>query len=177
MNTKVYVENDNTKQKGYIYLLTNDNGEKYFGSTDNLTHRYCKHIYDYKLYLLNKQPKNLSSFKIFDSDFKTTRMEKLADVYYENDTYLREIEQRYIDLFPECVNDRDAYLTKEAYLEKHKHYNKMHKEKYKDKMNISHPCVCGGSYLQRHKSSHVNTTKHQTYINSQKPQQVINLNF
>ena len=89
------------------------------------------------------------------------------------------VEQEYIDkLFP-SLNERRAYRSEEYVKEYHKEYRenngdiirekiKEHYEKNKDiiceRRKEKFTCECGGKYTRTHKSEHMKSNKHKSYI-------------
>ena len=109
---------------------------------------------------------------------------------------LRMREQYYMDLFVNdgytLVNKHRAYTSPEMKQEYNKEYNDTHKEQrkeykqiHKEKIKEQHReyrelhkeelnkyykkkfiCECGGKYTNSHKSTHMKSKKHQTYISN-----------
>ena len=80
-------------QTGKIYMLTNESGDKYIGSTiKTLTERMSGHKYDFKRYKSNKFH-YLSSFKVMEDS--TYRMILLEEYPCNNRTELEMREGQY----------------------------------------------------------------------------------
>jgi hypothetical protein len=65
-------------------------------------------------------------------------------------------------------SNKEYYKDKKVeLLEKQKIYNKLNKEKISKKQNKKYNCICGGKYTNCHKSHHLITLKHQTWLQKQ----------
>ena len=95
----------------------------------------------------------------------------------EDKVELLKREQFYMDKFTDegytLVNNRRAYTSPEMRKEQHIEYTELNKdkikeyyEKNKNKLNEKFTCECGGRYTYQHKSRHIQTHKHITFIES-----------
>ena len=57
-------------------------------------------------------------------------------------------------------------LYRELNKEKIKESNEIYRNKIKEKRNEKFKCICGGKFTFNHKAKHLQTKKHQNYLNS-----------
>ncbi len=134
----------------YIYVIRsrdpNDTSQNfYIGSTKDLKQRStnhrtnCKntnrHDYDYKVYEYIRSMGGYDNFIMYP----------LAEIEYKDNNDLRNIEQKYIDLYKPALNGRNAVLDLEE-------------------RNVSRECECGGKYSKKHRNEHFQTKKHLKYV-------------
>jgi hypothetical protein len=162
--------------KGVIYeIVCNDSNitNKYYGSTVDLEKREKEHKrncrtptdehYNFKVYKYIREHGGFANWVV----------KSVKEYPCESDLELRMEEQTYIELDRSmCLNDRNAYLSKEnkriavlSYKKKH-YYN--NREKIIAYKNIKHTCECGGKYTNSGKATHTKTNKHQNYLQTKK---------
>ncbi len=146
-------------QKGKIYKIESHLGDKiYIGSTTKhyLSQRMTAHRKDY-LRWKNK-----------DKHTCHTRSFDLFDEYG-----LEFCEITLIETFP--CNSKDELHSREAYYIKSmkcvnkvvpKRTDKEYYQDHKDILKTKCPCECGGKFAVKHKSTHLKTLKHITFIES-----------
>ena len=149
---------------GYIYKLESsfEDPGLYVGSTVNMRTRKNKHKsncnnsnsnkYNYKLY------QYIRDYGGFNNWFMLT----LEEFEYETKEQLREREQYWIKELKANLNSKDA-VRDEDY---QKNYDKKYNEENKEKKNKKIYCECGGKYIFKHKSTHLKSKKHQSYLSS-----------
>ena len=148
--------------KGKIYkIVDNTNNNIYIGSTcePTLAHRLAEHKQDYSKYLRGVRGLT-SSFKILENnDYDIVLIE---DVKCDNRDQLFQRERYYQDLIPNINKLKNARTPEE-----NKQVKTDSTKNYENK--IRRACVCGGKYLDNlsNRTKHLNTTKHQTYLQTQ----------
>ena len=159
---------------GYIYEIksmdTSVTGT-YIGSTWDMKDRL--RIHASSCYNENSKDYNYPIYKYIreNGGFHTFTMKFIDSGECEDEIELHCAEQFYIDIaggVENLLNDRDALVDKELrkkkeYINKEKNKKKYY-ENTKEKQFTKYECECGGSYLYKHKSAHIKTTKHQNYI-------------
>jgi len=166
-----------------IYKIFSDKGDKvYYGSTIiDPSKRFYIHKYAYSY-----TESFCSSFELFDlygiDNCKLEVVEK-CDI-----SIIRSCERWWIEN-NECVNkilpiktEEEIKQQKRQYREDHKEENKEYYRKYREehqdilkeyyrkymaedeKRHISIVCECGGSYMPRHKTTHLKTKKHLKFL-------------
>ena len=181
---------------GRVYKLFVENElEVYIGSTCNsLNIRLSKHKSNYRNYLHCKCS-FVTSFKLFEKyGFKLVKIILLTHIEFENKQDLFKLECQYIKSNTNCINKNIPNRTDKEYREDNKdkinqyiidnkdllkeykkNYYDINNEAIKEKNNTKNICLCGGKFTNSHKSKHVKTSKHQTYLKSQ--QLIININI
>jgi len=101
----------------------------------------------------------------------------------KNKSKYLEYKKQYYDNHKEEIAEQDKIRynnNKQSILEKHKQYYDNNKDKikqyynnHKEEINKKYTCECGGKYTQKNKSTHEKTEKHQSFINSQTPEQTL----
>jgi hypothetical protein len=170
----------NKYQDGKIYSLE-CNGLVYVGSTiRTLCARYKEHKWRF-----NNGITDCCSKQLFETGNEVSC--KVLEHFPCNNK--RELEQResyWIDKL-ECINQKKSFVTKEEakvnqreygrtpkiksykhewYIEhqdEKKEYDLTYRELNKDKHYKQNECECGGTYLTKHKSTHIKTKKHLEY--------------
>lgn len=162
-----------------IYKIFSDKGDKvYYGSTIiNPFKRFYIHKYKYSY-----TDDFCSSFELFDL-YGIANCK--CEVIETCDISIIRLRERWWIENNECVNkiipikskaeineQKRQYIEdrKEEYKEYNRKYREEHKEKLKEyrrkyenedeKRHVSIICDCGGSYMPRHKSTHLKTKKH-----------------
>lgn len=149
--------------KGYIYEI-NIGDKKYIGSTKMtyLANRQSAHNRDLK--------KNIKQNPLFEECRKQniTKIvcELIEVVEVEDKKQLRTIEQSYIDNLKPELNLSRALRTKEdERLDSNKRGRKYY-NRNKEKMNTIINCDCGGTYVKRNITRHLETKKHLEFISN-----------
>ncbi len=83
-----------------------------------------------------------------------------------------ETRERHFIESKKCVNKNIAGRTGKQYykdnqnklLENRKQYYEVNRDVINAKQSIKHTCECGGNYTHRHRSTHIKTIKHQTFV-------------
>lgn len=166
----------NKYQDGKIYSLESD-GLVYVGSTiKTLCARYKEHLWSFNGGILN-----CCSVLLFQTGLDISC--KVLEHYpCNNKRELEERESYWIDKL-ECINHHKPFVSKEeqkikkyeyqqtpkrkTYILEHKddkqEYDLSYRELNKDIYLKKNECECGGSYLTKHKSTHMKTKKHLEY--------------
>ena len=76
------------------------------------------------------------------------RTEYLKNYYQENREQIRKLQKNYQKENNEKINE----------------YKKHYRDENKQKANEKHTCFCGGKYTTQNKSTHLNSLKHQAYV-------------
>ena len=175
---------DRYKNAKIYRIVCNKTGLTYYGSTcKKLCQRIAQHRTDYKRYLDGKFP-YITSFEIIkNGDYDIILVEECP---CENKEQLKARERYHMDN-NDCVNknipnrtkleyyqdNKEAILkqqseyyqdNREAKLNQKKGYYQANKEKIKERQNQKFTCECGGCYTLVNKITHVNTKKHQKYL-------------
>jgi hypothetical protein len=143
-------------------IVDNTTDNIYIGSTcePTLARRLAGHVAHYKHYLRGKG-NYITSFEILkNEDYDIILM---ADVPCERKDQLHHIESHYIK-HNVCVNKAIPNRTNSDYY-------KDNKIKISKHRNQKHLCCCGGNFTTTHKSNHIKSKKHTTYINNKIEQQ------
>jgi predicted GIY-YIG superfamily endonuclease len=156
--------------KGQVYRIYNKNGMEYIGSTTNtLEKRFKLHISAFKRYITGKETSKSTVIKLFQNDFNSCIIEKLADVYFfkngRKKPFLFKVENEYMKK-SKVVNKNNAFITaeeKRAYLLK---YLEDNKQSLRQKATLKINCDCGGKYTKAGKIQHLKTRRHKAYENS-----------
>ena len=81
-------------------------------------------------------------------------------------------ERYWYEILNAKLNSRNPFMSKEEYRETHVHdkkeYDKLYRNKNKEKRLEQFDCKCGGKYQYKSKSTHYQTKLHQTYIYNEK---------
>ncbi len=145
--------------KGLIYIIKNEDGECYVGSTtQEMERRLSSHKY-------NSNPILKSKYNI----------EILEEYECETELELRQKETEYIIANRDTCINKVMKSTKEELrkriLERKKIYTKEHKEdkrlydiEYRKNNHIKIDCECGGCYYKKHKTQHFKTNMHINYM-------------
>jgi hypothetical protein len=144
---------------GRVYkIYCNETGECYYGSTEEtLSRRLSVHKKDYKRWKKGVRG-YVTSFKIIERGNYVISLMEEGD--FENKDFMRARERHYIE-FLECVNKNVPNRTEKEY---QKEYRQSNREKLIEKKKEKHTCECGGEYTHSHKSRHIKTNKHQSYL-------------
>ena len=161
----------------------------YIGSTaeKSLSNRMSRHRYDYKIYK-DTLEKKMTCFDIFEYGIDNCKIELLENYPCSSIEELRKREGHYIqntDCVNRCLAGRNKegwywdnkehcnkknlenyYNNREQRLRQMKEHRELNKETINAKKKISHVCECGVSYTNSHKARHLQTQRHQHYINS-----------
>jgi hypothetical protein len=156
---------------GKIYkIVDNTNNNNYIGSTCEpiLARRLAGHVGSYKSYL-NGKCGYITSFKVLENgNFNIVLLEE-----YPCDTkdQLLARERHYIDT-TDCVNKCRAGIFNELgkikymQINSHNHHQK-NKQKIHNRKNKKFNCeCCGGRFTDANRHQHLNTPKHQNYLNN-----------
>jgi len=148
--------------KGKIYkIVDNTNNNIYIGSTcePTLAHRLAEHRKKFKLFLNGKYHFTSSFIILENNDYDIVLIE---DVKCDNRDQLFQRERYYQDLIPNINKLKNARTTEE-----NKQVKYDSNKNYENK--IKRVCVCGGKYLDNlsNRTKHFNTTKHQTFLQTQ----------
>ena len=173
-----YIQLREKLDKGKIYQIvdkTNDN--KYIGSTcGTLKKRLSKHKSDYNRFLKGLGG-NVKSFDIIKNNDYV--IELLEDCQVKSKSGLFARERFYIEnnnCLNKCIPGRtykEYYIdNKEKYKENRKEYCKEYydnnKEKFDEQKKEKFECDCGGRYSHTNKARHINSKKHQKYLETLK---------
>ena len=163
---------------GRIYrIVADDTNKTYIGSTiQSLKTRLIKHKSDFK------RDKNCSSKIIME--YKNPKIILLEEINYENIIDLRNRERHYIELEKDiCVNLKCLkskiqqnkekpekmklyrQINKEKLLETNRKYMTNYVAENYDKIHAPNDCICGGTFIHKHKSRHLKSKKHLAYEN------------
>jgi hypothetical protein len=165
---------------GYVYELYSDEGtETYIGSTTRTIEIRLKAHYN----RLNEYEQNRR--KYFDDVFYLIRQYTniktriLEEVEYidEDDTLLRQEEQKWIDMSKTCVNTRRAFTPEEDYYDyrnevmrnwrnKNKEYDRVRQKEYNNSVEDV-KCECGKALSRRNYLRHRLSLKHQKWVSLQ----------
>jgi hypothetical protein len=152
--------------KGKIYKIVDyTNNNNYIGSTCEpiLARRLAGHVNCYRSYLNGKQ-NFVTSFKILENGNYNILL--IEEYPCETKDQLLAREGHYIETL-DCINKCRAGLLNELGLKEYKkkyhidNIEKVHKFK-----NKKYDCVCCGKYTYANKIQHLNTPKHQNYLNN-----------
>jgi hypothetical protein len=81
-------------------------------------------------------------------------------------------ERYWYEILNAKLNSRNPFMSKEEYCEVHVHdkkeYDKLYRNKNREKLSEQFHCKCGGKYQCKSKSTHNQTKLHQTYIYNEK---------
>ncbi len=153
---------------GYIYKLESSFEEPglYVGSTVNMYNRKIKHKYDCN----NPNSKN-HNFKLYKyirdyGGFNNWFMLTIEQFEYETKEQFKERENYWIKKLGADLNMIDAVADKNYYKKQNKKYHEENREKILKKNNEKFDCECGGKYTHSHKTRHINSKKHQSYLSS-----------
>lgn len=177
----------NKYENSKIYKLSCDNYDKiYVGSTiQPLEERLKDHLNDYNRFKNGKCNKVITSFQLFEKG--KVSIELLEQCKFTTKKDLLKKEQEYILKFDNCVNKVLPVRTKkqyridckdeikkyrEAYYDNHKEnilkkthdYYIKNKDKIRAYKNEKIKCSCGGTYNRDHKSCHMKSIKHKTFL-------------
>jgi hypothetical protein len=154
----------------------------YYGSTtQRLSKRLNEHKQKYKIWCNNKYS-YVTSFELFKiGDPIITLVERYPcddkesliareRFYIENNTCVNKI-------IPGRTDAEWRQVNRETLLERHTQYYQTNHETileqkaqyYQDNkeiLNANHTCCCGGKYTHKHKSRHIKTNKHQSYLST-----------
>jgi hypothetical protein len=121
---------------GYVYELYSDEGtETYIGSSINVKNRFKAHKHR-KINFENGEGEYCASFEILEMYGSNTKKRILEEVEYidEDDTLLRQEEQKWIDMSKTCVNRNRAFIpddwTDDYFKQKGQENYEKHKHKY-----------------------------------------------
>ena len=165
----------NKYNNGKVYKIESINetdSDIYIGSTTKklLYNRLERHIEDYNLYKSNsKCVTKMNSFLLFDKyGSKNCKITLLEDVNVETKNELLKREAYYIKSNV-CVNKVIPLRTKKEYRidtkEHIKEYSLQYYQNNKEKLKTKCECICGSTYTLNHRSDHMKTKKHLSYIN------------
>ncbi len=166
---------------GYVYELYSDEGtDTYIGSTvETLKLRLKGHHDKMKEYIEGKRTQSCGAFELIDM-YKNIKIRCLEEVDYidDDDTLLRQEEQKWIDMSKTCINRIRAFTPYEWRLEdgrersfvwskKNKEYKKNKDKQYYHQNKIETICLCGRKVLEHNIKKHLNSLKHQKWISLQ----------
>ena len=148
--------------KGKIYkIVDNTNDNIYIGSTcePTLARRLAQHKKDYSKYIKGVRGFTTSFLILENNDYDIVLIE---DVKCDNKDQLFQRERYYQDSIPN-VNKLKNARTSEENISVHNLSNKVYEN------NLKKSCVCGGKYIDNisKRTKHFDTTKHQTYLQTQ----------
>ncbi len=157
---------------GYIYKLESsfEDPGLYVGSTKDLKQRKSQHKYR-----CNKSECHGYNLKLYKyireyGGFNNWFMLTLEEFEYEDKKELIEREDYWIKELKPNLNGHDAVQDKEKLKKNHnqkqKQYYDENKKKVLEKMKEKFDCECGAKYTYGHKTRHINTAKHQSYLSS-----------
>jgi len=98
------------------------------------------------------------------------------EYYQDNKEEIQKYRKQYNEEHKEQITEqcKQYYQDhKEQITEQSKQYYNNHKEELLEKSKRKYTCECGGKYTQNYKSTHKKTEKHQSFINSQTPEQTL----
>ena len=152
-------------QLGKIYKIEcNVTGKVYIGSTcePTLARRLAGHITNYKSYL-NGKSNYRSSFDVLQNGNYDIVLIESYPCDTKDELHARE---RYWTNNIECVNKIKNQGMKNELGEKEyqKQYRETNIDIYHAKYNEKQNCVCGNCYTYANKSRHLNSKKHQQYL-------------
>ena len=154
-----YIKLRERLDKAKIYKITdNTNDNIYIGNTcRNLEERLSEHKSSYKRFLKGLY-RNVKSFDILKNNNYKIELLENCNITTKDELLARE---RYYIENNDCLNKNIPGRTE-------KEYKKAYRIDNKDKINENFDCPCGGNYTYSHKSHHINTIKHQNYLQSLK---------
>ncbi|GMF36438.1 unnamed protein product [Phytophthora lilii] len=121
---------------------------------------------------------NVSIFEHFDRHgIEQFKIILIKEYEVADKTHLRAYEQLWINkLRHSCVNKNNAIMFKDLYF---KNYKATHIELLREKSRIKNKlphnvakalekfnCDCGGKYARKHKSTHIKSSRHQTWLSN-----------
>jgi hypothetical protein len=149
---------------GKIYkIISNQTNEIYIGSTTKkyLCDRFASHTYHYRQWK-NNLFNYLTSFEILQyADAKIILIETFP---CKSKDELLAREQYWIDNIPNAINNRAAFQS----IQQRKEQKKL--------WDTNNTCICGGKYKRKHKNPHLETTKHQNYIDQVQWEEIVLMN-
>ena len=178
-----------------IYKIIDNNYTKcYIGSTcESLSQRMARHRQHYKYYLTTNPKKSMTSFYLFDEmGIDNCKIELIENFPCNNKEELLKREGYHIqnnECVNRCVAGRTAKEYKEYYnpmntekikeglhkwyeknKEKVKQYNETYRENNKDKIQARSKevveCSCGAVITKYKLNRHIQSKKHQEYLNN-----------
>jgi len=139
----------------------------YVGSTNDFTRRWkshkheCNNItrknYNYKLYQRIRDNGGIDNYKMVLVEKYELCKDRLES---------RQREQYWIDELKPKLNMCRAYCSDEYNKDNLNEYYKKYYEDNKDKILKKYYCDCGGKYTNCHKSHHMKSKKHQSWVTS-----------
>ena len=156
-------------QLSKIYKLESPSGLIYVGSTSEptLARRLAGHKRCYNVWKGGNKKRYVSSIKLFEEDEDNVLIYLIENFPCNTKDELRAREGFYIKQL-KCVNKVIAGRDKKTYMSEHKEEKKQYdlqfRELNKEKICKKNICECGGSFLTKHKTTHLKTTKHLNYI-------------
>ena len=157
--------------KLHCILENDDEPLVYYGSTIEpyLSTRLSKHKDKYRSYINNKYH-FVTSFKLFDKYGINNVLITLVELFPCNSKAELHSRERYFIENNKCVNKNIPTRTDKEYREANKEQliikSKEYREANKEQINKKNTCVCNGKYTNNHKSEHLKSNKHITYLNS-----------
>ncbi len=169
--------------RGIIYCIkqkgTGFDSPIYIGSTKDFNNR--KHSHKQSCNNLNDRQCNLKVYKYirYNGDWDMFEMIEIGVIDYETRKELIIEEQKWIEDLGSDLNEHRAYLSPEEKKKRYIIHNKKYRQenrqnelkrvseyykKNKNKYSNIHNCPCGGTYTIKHKPRHIETKKHQTYV-------------
>ena len=142
----------------------------YIGHTTNFKERKRNHYnavkndikYNCKLYQTIRENGGWNNWSMIE-------LEKFYCCRDRNEAVARE--RFYYETLNANLNSQVPTRTKAEYMATHKEekslYDSVRRTKLHDIINEPHVCVCGGKYTSKHKTTHLKTSKHKTWISSQ----------
>ena len=161
-----YIKLRSKLDKGKIYkIVDNTNNNIYIGSTcQSLKTRLSVHKSDYKRFLKGLYH-NVTSFDILKNNNYKIELLEDCNIKTKQELLARE---RYFIKNNNCLNKYiPGNLDDKGIQQYQKEYYNDNKNELTIKKKEKFICQCGGKYTRCHKSQHINSNKHQKYLESQ----------
>tara|TARA_B110000211_G_C13669990_1_gene374106 strand:- start:20 stop:532 length:513 start_codon:yes stop_codon:yes gene_type:complete len=145
--------------------------DEYVGSTVNFNQRECQHRtvcsnasnlntkYNMKVYVIIRE----------NGGFENWNMVAIEEYTATDKRDLHKRERYWFDELKPTLNMQTPSRTKKEYHQDHKEKDKRYKKQYyqdnREKLQQKSDCPCGGRYTHGSKSRHLNTIRHQQYVN------------
>lgn len=131
----------------------------YIGSTCNFTRRKANHKFSCNNETRKEYNYNVYQFIREHGGWENWDMIMIHEASVENKLQKGKLEREFVDEMKPTLNINLPARTK-------KEWEETNKEKLAEKKKEKFNCDCGGKYTYSGKSHHMNSKKHQDYINS-----------
>lgn len=157
---------------GFIYkIFCESNNDLYVGSTFDLNKRKIGHKSN--CYNETRRHYNIKLYKTIreNGGWDKYKMEIIKTIEVNNITELRAEERKCIESNNCNLNSvmpnrtwKELYSTEEYIKEKKKYDKDRYLKQREDRMKKNKCEICGGFYTNQHKSTHIKTKKHQSFL-------------